>query len=241
MKYERSGYRRVIILPFLILWVWAQSAVALEPPRPGEIQALKRKGLHHERVQRAKALGNHKLDPYRLKRALQEAKRNFLYANGGSEEAQDAVLPAPPPRWQGMPTTGTVKTFILLISFSDYANTVSAADIDSMLYGSGNPAHYPLESLTAFYDRSSYGLLDLEQGTTLGWYNTGYPRTNVPQTAEGRENLIKEALDHFNDEGHDFTRYDNNDDGEIDYFMVAWTGPDNGWANFWWGYHLNFA
>ena len=26
----------------------------------------------------------------------------------------------------------------------------------------------------------------------------------------------------------------------IDYFVVVWTGPDNGWGNFWWGYQTSY-
>ena len=60
-------------------------------------------------------------------------------------------------------------------------------------------------------------------------------------TTTGRETLIKEALNYFHSQGHDFSQYDNNGDGLIDYFCVFWTGPDNGWANFWWGYYTTWG
>jgi M6 family metalloprotease-like protein len=53
-------------------------------------------------------------------------------------------------------------------------------------------------------------------------------------------NLIKEAVNHFDAQGHDFSQYDNNGDGVLDYFVVIWAGPDNGWGNFWWGYQTVF-
>ena len=58
-------------------------------------------------------------------------------------------------------------------------------------------------------------------------------------TTAARESLIKEALDSF-DGAQDFSRFDNDGDGAIDYFVVIWSGPDNGWANFWWGYQTSF-
>jgi len=60
-------------------------------------------------------------------------------------------------------------------------------------------------------------------------------------TTAGREALIKEALTFFDAQGHDFSRYDNDGNGTIDYFIVVWSGPNNGWANFWWGYQTSFG
>ena len=74
----------------------------------------------------------------------------------------------------------------------------------------------------------------------LGWYDAGYPRSAVPQTRTGRESLIREALQWYDAQGHDFTQYDNDGDGAIDYFVVVWTGPDNGWSGFWWGYQTYY-
>ena len=112
----------------------------------------------------------------------------------------------------------------MLIDFQDYPHTVPAATVDSMLFGAGNPANFPVESLTSYYHRSSYGLLDLDDGATLGWYRTPYNRSGVVETEAGRDNLIKEALNSF-DPTHDFSVYDSNSDGTIDYFVVMWTGP----------------
>ena len=38
----------------------------------------------------------------------------------------------------------------------------------------------------------------------------------------------------FYDASHDFSQYDNDGDGVIDYFCVIWTGPDRGWGSVWW-------
>jgi M6 family metalloprotease-like protein len=94
--------------------------------------------------------------------------------------------------------------------------------------------------LNAYYNRSSYGLLNLSGGSTLGWYNAG-SRSSVDENYTGREALIKNAINSFDTAGHDFSQYDNNGDGVIDYFGVIWTGPHGDWSSFWWGYQTSFS
>ncbi len=219
-------------------------AWALEPPRPGEIEKLKAEGKIEASLEMAKELANHKAEPFLLERAAVKIKRQILESRGmpKSEVNKILPLPAPPPAWRGMPTTGNVKTFALLIEFNDYPHSVSQTDINDMLYGGGNAySYFPLESLTNYYSRSSYGLLDLGGGSTLGWYRTSYDRSAVPETTQGRENLIREALNYFDSVGHDFSQYDNDGDGAIDYFIVMWTGPIGSWATFWWGYYTGWS
>jgi hypothetical protein len=54
-------------------------------------------------------------------------------------------------------------------------------------------------------------------------------------------NLIKEALSYYDGQGHDFSQYDNDGDGSIDYLCVFWTGPRGEWSSFWWGYYTWFS
>ena len=100
-------------------------------------------------------------------------------------------------------------------------------------------ADYPSDSLANYCGRSSYGLLDLSNGATLGWYKTDYDRIDVLENRDGWENLIKEALRHYEDEHH-FSQYDNDGDGFIDYFMVFWTGENTGWGSFLWAYQTGW-
>lgn len=211
---------------FMIFWILFSliSITALEPPDEGEIEKYKRDGTFQKRLSFAKELRNHKVSP--------ELVCKLLNKINGKEEM------APPTGWRGMPTKGVVKIFALLISFSDYPFHNPPEIIDCRLFGDGT-TQPPYESLRNFYRRSSYGQLEIT-GSTLGWYTTPYPRDQVSQTTQGRERLIKEALTYFEELGHDFSQYDNDGDGIIDYFVVIWTGPDNGWANFWWGYQTYF-
>jgi len=217
-----------VIVTLLLLLCAAPCALALEPPRPGELAQLKAQGKLDEALANAKAFGNYKVAPSLIQGALGRLQRAQL----------GLTAPVPPPAWRGMPTKGNVKVLALLIRFSDYAPTQTVADYQSMLFGGGNAANEPYESLHDYYARSSYNQLNI-QGNVLGWYNTGLPRSNVTQTGAGREALIAQALNSYN-ASHDFSQYDNDGDGYIDYFMVVWTGPPGAWASFWWGYQTSW-
>ena len=94
------------------------------------------------------------------------------------------TAPAPPLARRGMPTTGDVKVLALLIEFADYRHSNEASTIAAKLFGEGvDPGQYPYESLHDYYQRSSYGQLDI-QGDVLGWYRTAYDRSSV--VADGR-------------------------------------------------------
>ena len=226
-----------------VLWIWlltvltAAWAAALEPPTPEQLAQYRQDGTLAERMAFAKELGNHKAAPQLVERWRFNLERRRLKEEGYSEREIGQLL-APPPGWRGMPTRGTVRVLALLIAFDDYPPMTEASVVESNLFGAGNGAA-PYESLRAFYQRSSYNQLDI-QGDALGWYYVPYSRDGVPQTRAGRENLIRDALLSYDAQGHDFTQYDNDGDGVIDYLIVVWTGPDNGWSNFWWGYMTNY-
>jgi M6 family metalloprotease-like protein len=213
-----------LLAPVVLVAAAVPGVQALEKPTPEEIERYRRDGSLAERLQRAYALGNHKVRPglaadaaYRL--------RLELWRQGRISER-----PLPPPGWQGMPTKGNVKVFALLVSFADYSPTNTPASIAGKLFGNGSGTP-PYESVRNFYRRSSYYQLEIG-GTTLGWYRTAYPRSSVTDP----EALIEEALSSF-DAGHDFAQYDNDGDGYIDYFLVIWTGPHTGWGSLWWAWY----
>lgn len=138
---------------------------------------------------------------------------------------------------EGLPSEGRPQVLVLLVDFDEFpARPVDTPeDMRERLFGSGG--EFPYESLSAYYRRSSFGKLNIE-GDVLGWYRAGR-RADVPETREGRDAVIKAAL--LNYKEHDFSKYDNNGDGVIDYFMVIWTGPNGKWATFWWGKAARFS
>ena len=230
--------KRVIFVAIVMVLFRCGSASALEPPTKEQIEDYRQKGTLAAHIANAKALGNHLVSQRLVDRSSQKLRQMFLQNQGLSPSEIDQIL-APPLAWRGMPTSGTVKILALLIAFSDYPESNTASSVETKLCGDGSGG-VPYESLRNYYRRSSYHKLEI-QGNVLGWYTTAYPRSDVPQTTQGRQNLIKEALNYYDGLGHDFTQYDNDGDGAIDYLVVFWTGPDNGWSNFWWGYMTTFA
>jgi M6 family metalloprotease-like protein/uncharacterized repeat protein (TIGR01451 family) len=207
---------------------------AMQRPTAAERARYVQDGTAGERLGMARSLGNHRVASRLVQRSTHRLQQEQW------RKGLRAELPTPPPAWIGMPTTGTVRVFALLIDFAEYPHAPANSNeaIHTKLFGDGSGGH-PYESLRKFYQRSSYGQLDIE-GSTLGWHTTSYPRSAVPPSLAGREALIREAIAAHDAAGHDFSQYDNDGDGAIDYFLVFWTGPDAGWGSFWWGYQTTY-
>ena len=140
-------------------------------------------------------------------------------------------------RDKGLPSTGSPKMLVLLIDFDEYPARLGDTPeaMHERIFGGGG--QFPYESLSAYYRRSSYGKLNLD-GNVLGWYHAGR-RSDVTQTGKGREALIRRALRSYTE--HDFSQYDSDGDGQVDYFAVIWTGPVGEWATFWWAVAPKFS
>ncbi len=231
--------RAVAVTVVAFLLAGLLPALALEPPTKEQIARYKLDGSMAARVARAKALGNHKIPQLARERLNAKLARLTGLRVPLAAPNASATLQAPPSSWRGMPTSGTVKVLALLISFSDYAGTTPAATFESRLFGAGAGSP-PYDSLRNFYQRSSYDQLTIT-GNVLGWYQTTYARSTVAETDAGRQDVVKEALNYYDALGHDFSQYDNDGDGAIDYFCVFWAGPHGEWAEFWWGYYTWFA
>ncbi len=231
---RRSCLVTLFLMVFLASIGYLDSALALQPARPGEIEQLRREGKLAPRVAYAERLGNHKVNAYRLKSAIIRTQRAVLRSQGIGDAQINlmAPLPAPPPAWRGMPTTGNVKIFALLIDFQDHVHINSRDTIHNSLFLLGNPLQYPYESLSSYYRRASYNRLNIT-GNTLEWYR--WPG-NRPEQPDIRA-IIKAAINHHKALGHNFSQYDSDNDGEIDYFMVFWSGPAGAWASDWWAWY----
>jgi len=196
------------------------------------------------RAEQLQRIGNHRADSFLLRRAI--TKQQILHFKGEGKPTNEvdelSPLLKPPIKWQGMPSIGTVKILAILIEFNDFTHKISKNEVHDKLFGNGDQQEMPYESLSGYYSRASYGKLNLHNGTTLDWYKTTYDRSAVPQTDAGRENLIKEVLNFYSAQQHDFSQYDNDGDDVIDYFIVIWTGIPQDVGCFWWGYlHRTFS
>jgi M6 family metalloprotease-like protein len=226
----RHPLERCVLVAVAALLLWPAVGRALEPPTAAQIRQYQRDGTLAARVRAANALGDEYASPYLVWRLDQR-----LAALSG----RPGALRTPPPAWRGMPTTGTVRVLVLLISFKGYPPHTPRGAIYSKLFGAGTHVDYPYESLRDYYLRSSYNQLHIG-GNVLGWYQWPYPRSTIHENSVSRERVIERALQYYDRRGFDFARFDNNHDGKIDYLAVVWTGPDEGWASFWWGYETRF-
>jgi M6 family metalloprotease-like protein len=231
--------RWILCLVGLVL-IGANGLSALEPPSKLDLLKARLDGTLAEKLAFAKSLGNHLVEPGLAAEFENRLAHLRLKSLGRTDDEIDRILPAlPSGNRPGLKSRGTSKIFALLIDFPDYPSTNSSTAINNKLFGDGDTG-YPRESLRNYYRRSSYNLLEI-QGATLGWYRPATSRSSVTQTYVGRENLIKEALNSIHSAGHNFAQYDNDGDGDIDYFVVIWTGPPGAWASFWWGYYTSWS
>ena len=99
--------RNCLILTAAI--VVTSTVLALQPPRKGEIETLRQKGILQKQVDRAVMYGNHRVKPELAARTI--AKLNAMFS------PEESKLMAPLPAWRGMPTTGTNKILVFLIDF----------------------------------------------------------------------------------------------------------------------------
>ncbi len=231
----KKGFRAWVLLCVL----GPASALALEPPARGELARYLLDGSYSGRMRNALAFRNYIVAPELVRDFRERLVRARLADSGRIPDGASTVLGLPSGTRNVLPSKGAVKVFALLISFPDYPAVNTMPAIVSKLFGDGDGG-WPYESLRNYYRRASYGMLEIG-GNVLGWYTPAFTRASMPQTTEARENLIKEALTYFHDRGHNFAQYDNDNNGGIDYFIVIWTGPNNGWANFWWGYQTAFS
>lgn len=215
--------------------------VAMEKPSRQEIMRYEQDSTYKQRLNNPNEIGNHRVDPYLVWRLNRNLESLVLKAQGKSdaEIEKKLTINSLPTTWTGLPTTGTPKVLTMLVDFPDYPHSTSQTitDFNSKFFGSGDSSQYPYESVRNYYQRSSYNQLTIT-GNALGWYRAKHNRSYYSDLEDGygQDVLIKEVLNYYNSQGHDFGQYDNNNDGTIDGIYIKWTGPDNGWEGFWWAY-----
>ena len=223
---------------------------ATQPPAPGEIEKLRSEGKFDERQAFVDQLGNGRPSEELVERAQSKIDRARLEAAGVSASIIANVAPLPPAAWKGLPTTGSPKTLTVLIDFADYRgpSEPSVSNIYTNIYGNGSAAaqaYIPLESLNHYYQRASENQLNI-QGSVIGWHHMAQSRVSYKpanendNTASNRSifNLIKAALQA--NPNINYSQFDNDNNGEIDFVNIIYAGPKGGWGSFWWGYRWSF-
>jgi M6 family metalloprotease-like protein len=228
-------------LAAVLLGVVSGTLLGLQPPTQDQVREYTANGTLAQHNQAAQRRGNHRTNP----RLVSNLRRKLLKTRGKSEAQITAVVGyAPPPAWQGgLPAKGEPKVLVMLVDFPDYPRGAdqTVADVAGKFFGNGDPGQMPYESLRNFYQRSSYSQLTIG-GNVLGWYQALHNRSYYAGLGDGpgQEELMMEAINYFDVQGHDFAQYDNDNNGAIDAVFIKWTGPDNGWADFWWAYQADW-
>lgn len=206
---------------FAVAIAMIASAPALTPPPAGKIAEYKKDGSFEKRRAYAEKLGNNKISPELVAR----------------KQAQISGTPSLQkfPYKTGMPCKGSPRVLVLPIDFPDYHSVVDSGTFSSRLFGTGDATQTPYDSMANYYKRSSYNALTI-QGDVMPRHRAYHNRSYYTDNAGL---IISEALNALNYD-HDFSIYDNNGDGKIDYFIVYWTGPDTGWSSFWWSWNSGF-
>lgn len=210
---------RILLIIFTLALAFPQGLFAMEPPPQGFSGRSRSTGIDQDL-----GIGNMEFSP--------DLVAGFI-GRFGNDRGPNLLNS----RGKGLPSTGSPRILVLLIDFDEYparsGDTPEA--LRERIFGGGG--QFPYESLSAYYRRASFGKLNLD-GNVLGWYHAGR-RDDVPQTGKGREALIRRALLSYTE--HDFSQYDSDGDGQVDYFAVIWTGPVGEWATFWWAVAPNFS
>ena len=194
-------------------------------PTQEQVESYRADGSLDERVQVAERLGHAQLSADLTQQAL--ARQAAALGQGADVFSLRSVVPS---TWKsGMATVGAGHVLALRVSFPDYSfaddDTLEALDA---LFNGGGTSAFPYESLHAYYERASYGALDIS-GTAVD-YQAKHERSYYQHDINS---LFVEALDAL-DGTLDLSQFDGNGDGYIDCVYLHFAGPDAGWGSTWW-------
>ena len=137
------------------------------------------------------------------------------------------------------PTLGTAKALSIFVEFADvkYSDSkLSTEALQQELFGSGQTA-FPYESVSAWFDRASYGKLRLEGDCY--YYTLSGPMADYMYYSDGVPQYEKMAIEVLQglDEVIDYSQYDANGDGMID--CLTFDIPNDNLTyeqeQYWWG------
>ena len=155
-----------------------------------------------------------------------DEKANFLLGISTAMNKQDPSKPVVPSNpylfSQRFPSKGKRHVLVLLIQFKDQDSTFSRVNFSNMLNQHG---YNGTNSFADYYKANSFGNLQLDCDV-FGWYTSknnmsSYGHTNGDSYAGY---LVAEAIDAAHNAGVDFSKYDNDGDGNVDGLIVVHSG-----------------
>ena len=163
-----------------------------------------------------------------------------LIAQAQARESGSASLRAVPSGWKsGMATTGNARILLIRVDFPDYSFSEDDTEdaLKQIAFGAAGEDQpgYPYESLSAYYERSSYGQLHISGQVA------SYKAVNNRDTySRNMASLFKEAMTALDAQGMDFSQFDGNADGLMDGVYIHFAGPNTGWGSHWWRYKASY-
>ena len=155
---------------------------------------------------------------------------NYYYNGKMVTEPAAKLLPAG--EKGTLPSLGTARPLFILVDFPDY--TRDNLDYDA---GSLNMTRKLLNSLRSYFDRASYGRLQLE-GEVLGWFTAKHEQSYYEESG-GPPEILREALAYF-DEQTDYSAFDSDKDGVLDCVALLYvTNRPVVWTSMWFYYVLS--
>lgn len=126
-----------------------------------------------------------------------------------------------------IPTTGDVNMPVLLANFTDTSPTTSSNDFEQLLFGDDPAIATGPGSLKDYFDEASYGELNVDSGPegVSGWYEAdnaesvyggGTGGSNATKSAP----LVEETVKSADNDGFDFSAYDNDGDGCVSVVVI---------------------
>lgn len=202
-------------------------------PSQEEIQQWKEDGSYERRLSFMQSVNNN----HSQKSGNEEGLVTASLLEGASNPAQqlDSFQ-------KTMPSEGEVKTLVFMVQFTDCKNTnqsLTQQAVAQSFFKDGTKENYPYESLTNYYQRSSYGKLNLS-GDVYGWFDLAHDRQYYKMADNGREQIIQELLTAY-DDTIDFSQYDSDKDGYVDSIYLMYAGEAESWGDFYWAYKANVS
>ena len=177
-------------------------------------------------------------NPYLVSRMIEKLENTQSDIPGSGLKQNDRIVSGsqfPSNYKPGMRSTGDNNLLVILVDFPDapHGPDQTRDEVIAGFNGPGTPGSFPPhDSVKGFYERSSYNQLNLT-ADVYGWYHASFERDYYEQI-NGWQELGKECMDAYDNE-IDFTKYDNDNDGDIDNLYLIWAGSD--FNKFWWGYY----
>ncbi len=129
----------------------------------------------------------------------------------------------------GLPHSGTLKSIVVPVKFTDTDNYISnydnvKSDINDVFFGTNESVGW--RSVKTYYESESLNKITFT-GTTTDWYDTGHPSSYYYDVNKAFE--LKEAVTEWFFENHpeeDRKSYDSNHDGLIDGLNIVYGSLD---------------